>query len=347
MANIIYAKNTGLNDAMIGKIDTPVKMFIEKEASKYEKKSSFLNKVFNVEKSNTFGETILAQSSFGMFQAAKEGQGGENDSIAQTYKKFIEHVPFMKEFTVSQEMVEDAKMGIAAELSRRASAFVEAYYHTQEQAAVRALSNGTATSMSFNGATVDISTYDDLPLFHSAHKFFTPEMAKKTQSNRYWGNITESAGALEEGLSEIAVKLENVLDENGEPLGYLADTILIPSDNAKLRTKFKKVVGSERTTSSDFNDININYGNWNLVVVPGWRTGGKDDFMVMSSQANKSLAGNMFFNRVPLTINSWQDNHTWNYICSGRCRFGVGFGSYKHIMLVHGTSNKVDGATAL
>ena len=347
MANIIYSKSSGINDAMFGKIDTPVKMLIEKEASTYEKSPTFSNKIFNKEKSNSFGETIIAQSSFGLFQAAKEGQGGENDSIAQTYKKFIEHIQFMKEFTITAEMVEDAKMGPAAELSRRATGFVGAYYKTQDQAAARALINGTSTSMNFGGATVDLSVYDGLPLFHNAHKFYTPEMAKKTQSNRYCGQITESVGALEEGLAEIAVKMRNVLDENGEPMEYLADTILIPSDNAKLETMFKKIVGSERTTGTDFNDINTQYGNWNLCVVPGWRTSGKNDFMVMSSQANKNLAGNMFFNRVPLSINSWQDNHTWNYIYSGRCRFGVGFGTYKHIMLVHGGEATVSGATAL
>ena len=62
MANIIYSKSSGINDAMFGKIDTPVKMLIEKEASKYEKQPTFLNKIFNKEKSNSFGETILAQS---------------------------------------------------------------------------------------------------------------------------------------------------------------------------------------------------------------------------------------------------------------------------------------------
>ena len=51
----------------------------------------------------------------------------------------------------------------------------------------------------------------------------------------------------------------------------------------------------------------------------------------MSSEANKNLAGNMFFNRVPLNITPWVDNHTANHIWTGRCRFGVGFGSWKHI----------------
>ena len=69
--------------------------------------------------------------------------------------------------------------------------------------------------------------------------------------------------------------------------------------------------------------------------------------MIMSSEANKNLGGNMFFNRVPLTVSNWVDNHTGNYIWGGRCRFGVGFGTYKHIMLAVESSSAVSGATAL
>jgi hypothetical protein len=56
----------------------------------------------------------------------------------------------------------------------------------------------------------------------------------------------------------------------------------------------------------------------------------------MSKDANEALRGNMFFNRVPLTIDSGKDPFTSNFFWVGRCRFGVGFGSYKHIMLVEG-----------
>ena len=80
--------------------------------------------------------------------------------------------------------------------------------------------------------------------------------------------------------------------------------------------------------------------------MPGWQTT-DNRCMIMSSEANKNLGGNMFFNRVPLTVSNWVDNHTGNYIWGGRCRFGVGFGTYKHIMLAVESSSAVSGATAL
>ena len=91
-----------------------------------------------------------------------------------------------------------------------------------------------------------------------------------------------------------------------------------------------------RATGTPNNDINVHYGNWNVIVLPGWNTA-NDSIMVMSSEANKHLSGNMLFNRVPLTVSNWIDYHTGNYIWNGRCRFGVGFGSYKHILLATDT----------
>ena len=108
----------------------------------------------------------------------------------------------------------------------------------------------------------------------------------------------------------------------------------------------KKVCGTEFTLGSASNDINLQYGNWNIVIMPNWQT--EDDrVMIMSKEANKNLCGNMFFNRIPLTITNWVDNHTGNYIWNGRCRFGVGFGSYKHILLAVDSAGSVPNATKL
>ena len=71
----------------------------------------------------------------------------------------------------------------------------------------------------------------------------------------------------------------------------------------------------------------------------GGREANDDRFMVMSSDANKNLLGNMFYNRVPLDITNDIDKHTRNYFWNGYCRFGIGFTTWKHLLLA------VDGAT--
>ena len=351
---IVYSKSTGLNNAAIGKLETPIKMIIEHESDILTKKGGICDALFNVEKSSRFGETIVGGTDFNIFTATAEGEAAPQDTVVETYQKFIEHIQFMKEFTITAEMMEDAQFGVAQDAKRRAENFTRAYYKTINKICEYALMNGTQASGSFARATLDLTAPDGKPLFSSEHTYGTPDM-NGTQSNFFWGDIFKSgtqgaraasAEAFEEALSELSIKLRNMKDENGEPLGYTADTIILPGNRIVSESIAKKVCGTEFTLGSASNDINLCYGNWNIVIMPNWQT--EDDrVMIMSSEANKNLAGNMFFNRVPLTVTNWVDHHTGNYIWNGRCRFGVGFGTYKHILLAVDSESAVGGATAL
>jgi hypothetical protein len=349
---IIYSKSSGLNPAACGRLETPIKMIIEHESDLLTRKGGICSKLFNVEKSGKFGETIIGQNEFDVFNAAVEGAGAENDSILETYRKFIEHIQFMKEFTITAEMMEDAGYGVAQDAKRRAENFTRAYYKTINKICEYALANGTNHSGFFARANIDLTAPDGKPLFSSNHRYGVAEN-ENTQSNYFWGDIfrsgsdrTASASVFEEALSELSIKMRNMKDENGDPLGYSADTIILPGNRLVSESIAKKVCGTEFTLGSANNDINLSFGNWNIVIMPGWQT--EDDrVMIMSSEANKNLSGNMFFNRVPLTVTNWVDHHTGNYIWNGRCRFGVGFGTYKHILLAVDSANAVNGASAL
>ena len=49
---IVYSKSTGLNNAAIGKLETPIKMIIEHESDILTKKGGICDALFNVEKSS-------------------------------------------------------------------------------------------------------------------------------------------------------------------------------------------------------------------------------------------------------------------------------------------------------
>lgn len=350
---ILFSKSSGLNNAQIGRLETPIKMVIEHESDLLTKQGGIRDWLFNVERSAKFGETIVGQNEFDVFQAAVEGAGAENDDLQETYRKFIEHIQFMKEFTITAEMMEDAAYGVAADAKRRAENFTRAYYKTQHKICEYALAHGTEASGVFAKAELDLTAPDGLPLFSSAHTWGGKRQSG-TQSNYFCGDIfgsgkdtrTLSTAVFEQALAELSVKLRNMRDENGEVLGYTADTLILPGNRPLAETIAKKVCGSEGATGNGYNDINLHYGNWSIIVMPNWQTS-DDRVMIMSREANKNLGGNMFFNRVPLTVTSWCDNHTGNYIWNGRCRFGVGFGSYKHILLAVDAASAVSGATTL
>ncbi len=352
---IIFSKSSGLNNAQIGRLETPIKMVIEHESDLLTRAGGIRDWLFNVEKSNKFAETIVGQNEFDVFRAAPEGAGAENDDLEETYRKFIEHIQFMKEFTITAEMMEDAGYGVAADAKRRAENFTRAYHKTQHKICEYALANGTATSGVFAKATLDLTTPDGLPLFSKSHTWGGVR-GSGTQSNYFAGDIfsyTDGSGnrvlstqVFEEALATLASKIRNMKDENGEVLGYTADTIILPGNRPLAEAICKKVCGSEGALGNGYNDVNLHFGNWNIVVMPSWQTT-DDRVMIMSKEANRNLAGNMFFNRVPLTVTSWVDNHTGNYIWNGRCRFGVGFGTYKHILLAVDSAGTVSGADSL
>ena len=338
--SIIYSANSGFANAAIGKLETPIKMVIEHESDMQTKRGGICDWLFNIERSSRFGETIVGQNEFGVFAATEEGAGAENDTVEETYRKFIEHIQFMKEFTITAQMMEDANYGVAADAKRRAENFTRAYYKTMHKICEYALANGTESEGSFARAKLDLTAPDGLPLFSRAHVYGNDRIGGK-QSNYFYGDIfksgtgdarTASTAAFEAALGELASKIRNMKDENGDILGYTADTIILPGNRPLAESIVKKVCGSEGALGNGYNDINLQFGNWNIVVMPDWQTS-DDRLMIMSSEANKNLSGNMFFNRVPLTVSNWVDNHTGNYIWNGRCRFGVGFGSYKHILL--------------
>ena len=59
---IIYSKSSGFANAAIGKLETPIKMVIEHESDILTKKGGICDWLFNIERSNKFGETIVGQN---------------------------------------------------------------------------------------------------------------------------------------------------------------------------------------------------------------------------------------------------------------------------------------------
>ena len=346
MSNFHYSVMSGKNDPMFGKFEHPIKALIENESNILEKEKSILDVLFNVEKSNRYAETIMGESDFDTFMAKEEGQGAENDSVEKTYDKTISHIEFAKEFTITRKMADDAKFGMGANMTNKPKKFVRAYYKTRVKLAAQALINATKTSFVFNKANVDLTTGDKLPLFHNKHTYSTDKMKGKTQSNYFYGDISSSADKFQKTLAVLANKMRNFKDENGEIMGYTADTLIIPCNRPDLEMIAKAVIGTERTTGSDYNDINTQYGNWTLVVLDYWESD-RDEIMVQSSEANANLLGNMFFNRVKLDITNGIDPHTRNFFWNGYCRMGVGFGAWKHILRAVNSTSAVTNADTL
>lgn len=359
----LMSKKSGLNDAAYGKIETPLRMVIQHESDALAKKQEYVTKLFVEMPSKRFAETIVGGNEFGDFEITGEGEGAKNDSVEETYRAIIRPLQFTKEFAITAEMIEDANYGLAADARRKAEDFTRAYYRTQTRFSSALLVQGTKKQMIFNGTTYDIGaprhandTAGNQPLFYNAHNYGA-KGASTTQSNYFYDTNLANAAAGNAVLDEVkfealvdmaAFRIFNMKDENGNALGYAADTLVLPANRQNLARIAKKVFASFQLgggTGGTNLSNNLLYNAMTLIIDPFWQAD-KNEFILMSSEANKALGGNVFVNRVGLDLMSWVDKHTRNLITNGRSRFGVGNGSYKHIVRVTEVNNAA-GASAL
>lgn len=335
--NLIFTQNlTDNDDAIYGEFLNPIKMALLHESDMNTKKKGVLDYLFNIEKSKNSSEATIGQRGFTTFEPKTEGEKAEYDTIDTTYSKVIRHTSFGKTFVITEEAASDAKWGLTAQMKRDAEEFVRSYYSTRHLLAEKALVNATANGFTFgskNGKTIDTRVGDEKPLFSNAHIYFNNDLNTRLgpQSNYYHGLDTDGIGDLEEQIGELAHKVSCFKDDNGEMTGYTADTIIVPGSRGKLIRMIKKIAGTENALGSGNNDINIQYGNWNVIVLPHWEAT-EDEIMIMSSEANKSFRGNMFYQRSPLSIKTYVDVETRNLTYNGFARMGIGFNNWKHII---------------
>ena len=338
MGNIVYGKFDKTLAPIYGNYEHPIKMLIESESNAFRQRNKLVDLLYNVEKSTNYSETVTEQTDFDVFEITGEGQGAPNDSVGMGHKKTIFHHQFMKEFTITAEMMEDSKMGIAPEMKRRATKFIGAYEKTRAKLAAAALFNGTASSMTFGGGAVDLTVGDGKALFANNHTYAN---RTGTQSNYFYANFSGDVSKLESTLNVAAITMRGFKDENGEALGYYPDIIVIPGNQPILEANIKKICDSEKTVGSGNNDSNLQYGNWTILAIPEWETS-DERFILVSSEANKQLFGSAFYERTKLTVNAWVDNHTSNFIWTGRARMGVGHNTWKHAAMIKAGASATD-----
>ncbi len=304
---IIYKNNNARHP-----LKQTIIQMIEEIKDKLEKEANITNLIFNTETEGLRGDEIFDE---------------------KAYERFCENISFMKEFVVPKEWWVASGFPNMFIVQQRINNFYRSYFLSKGRICALALINGEKTEMKYNGEKIDISLAGGDPLFSGAHKWGCPEGKHGVQSNYFYGNFGEEK-ELSDIIEKVSEKLKEMKDEEGKPLGYDSNIIVIPVNHEELRQKLLKLFARRE------------FEHFTLVTFPEWITD-EPRIMLMSSKANKELDGNVFFNRVPLVVSNWVDDHTGNYLWNGRCRFGVGFGSYKHIALAIDSENEIPGATKI
>lgn len=341
MAANIVSKNGGLIDDTWNVNAQMMEAYINDVYSKKSNYDQYVNDVFNVKKSNRFGEKIGSVTEFGDFAPMSvDGAAAPKDDIQSGPTKTLQHTTFKKQFRITREANEDGEIDF---MKAKALNMVNSWKRSRASLASKLLvANAEAltatTAVSIMGVTFDCTSADGKAIFAEDHPgIVTGVPAQSNIFQNAFGNDSSM-------LARLANIGANFMNGSGNYMAYTFDTIIVPSNCGRLIDLVKKIIVSEQVVGSSNNDKNIEKGNWKLIVDPCWHVSDPstyEPYILMSSEANKELIGNKFYDRVALDISAHVDQETDDMIWNGYGRISAGFASWQHILMggaAHGTS---------
>lgn len=325
MAGVVFSKLSGKNDSLYKAVEGILTEIITDVDTGKSQDDEVLNAIFNVKKSNKFGERTGGMTEFSNFAVVGEGDKAEQDEMQEGFAKLIQHLAFSKGFVVTREMIKDGRLDDAKLI---AANYMKAYKRTKLEFATSFLTAEGAT-FNYGGKAYDRTTGDGKGLFATDHP--GKKEGVKTQSNVF----TNPLGTDIKVLNALANVGRNFKNDSGNIQGYTFDTIVIPGNTPALEETVNRIIYTgQGAVGSDINDINTQKGKWRMVVNHRWEAAaGKSPYILMSSEANKALMGLMFYNREMLDIANEIDIDTRNFKWNGYTRFGVGPFNWRQVIM--------------
>lgn len=333
MANITFTEGSGLQDSIYGKSQAPIRMFIEKKGEAFEQQS-IAKEIFPVQKSEHWAEKVTGMTSMEGFQPVGENGAYPVDGMQEGYDKTLEHMTWKDSFSISREMVEDAKL---MDLKKQPQSFITGYYRTRERFAAALLGAAIRkqTTVTFYGKKFDTKSADGVCLFSTAH---APKVKGSNQSNLFSDAFSNDA------LMAAEERMQNMLDDNGNILDLAPDTILIPNLYTLKKAVFA-AIGADKDPATANNGFNYTYGRWNVIVWPylnQFITANTSPWVLIDSNYNKDYGGAMWFDRTGLDVKSLIDDGNDANVWHGYSRFIAGFNDFRFA-----ACGGVDGGTQM
>jgi len=330
---MIISKTSGVMDSAFGKSQEPIRMILEEQEEAWQK-MSIIDHIFFKDETKDFANKYTTETSMGDFKPVGEAGKYPETDFQEGYSKVIEPETWKNSFAITQEMIEDSKMG---KVRSKTNQFMMTYNRTRELFAAKLLSVGNATTMNFGGKNFDISCADGKAMFATDHPSITGGTA--AQSNLYGGAFSY------DNLSYAEEKMHYFKDDNGQILTVTPDTIIIP-DKAAIKKLVFEAIGSENNPTTANNATNFHFGRWNIVFSPYLEaisgTSG-DCWMLMDSTFNDAYQALIWLDRIPLTLRSTFDENTDNNVWRARARHGAAPNNWRTILC---SAPGLSGATA-
>lgn len=323
MAGFIYSEGSGLNNSIIGKKLAPIRAILNDGVEAWENKS-MIKEIFYMDKSNSWAEHYTSETSLGMFEDVGEGGKVPQNSFQEGFGKTIEPRVWKNSFTVTKEMIDDAKNG---KIKTEANKFTSSFGRTRENYAAKILAGGIGKSVVIDGKAYDTTGADGVSFFSKSHPSVTLG-TKFLQSNMFKAAFSLSI------MDQVQEAMQDFKDDDKHLLSIAPDTIIIGND-AKMKRDILAAIGSDKDPESNKNALNFQCGLWNLLIWPYLpkTLGGKPYFMMADKQFLQDYMCIPFVDRKPLEVSNYQDQNTDNFVYKGYARFGAGFNNWRGIAI--------------
>lgn len=333
MANITFTEGSGLQDSIFGKSQAPIRMFLEKRGEAFEQ-ASMIPELFSMGTSKHWGEKFTTMTAMDGFKPVGENGQYPVDGMQEGFDKFLEHMTWKNSFSLSREIVEDAKL---MDLKKQPAGFITSYYRTREKFAAALLGGAImkSTSVAFAGKNFDTRTADGKCLFATDHP---SKLKKANQSNQFADAFSNDM------LAAMEVAMQDFRGDNDEILDVTPDTILIPNEYTLKRDVFA-AIGADKDPNTANNGFNFNFGRWNVIVWPylnQFITKGTKPFIMLDSKYNEEYGGAVWLDRTALEVKSRIDDGNDANVWSGYARFIAGFNDWRAFSV-----GGVEGGTTL
>ncbi len=320
MANVTFTEGSGLQDSIFGKSQAPIRMFLEKRGEAFEQES-IVKRIFSMESSKHFGEKFTTMTAMAGFQPVGENGEYPTDGMQEGFDKFLEHMTWKNSFSLSREIVEDAKL---TDLKKKPAGFITSYYRTREKFGAALLGGAMAgkAAVTFQGKSFSAAGADKKNLFSKEHP---SKVSGKKQSNLFADAFSNDA------LAAMETEMQNFRGDNDEILDVAPDTIVIPNQY-RLKKDVFAAIGADQDPATANNGFNYTYGRWNVIVWPylnQYLAEGAAPWLLLDSKYNEDYGGAVWLDRTALEVRSRIDEGNDANVWQGYARFIAGFNDWR------------------
>ena len=317
---ITFSEGSGLNDSVYGKCQAPIRMFLEQRGEQFEQQS-VLKDLFLMGSSENYGDLLTTMTAMSGFEPVGENGAYPADGMQEGYSKLIVYDTWKDSFSISQEMIEDAKL---MDLRKQPAAFMTSYNRTREMfgAALFGGAMKAQSSMLYKGKTFDLTAADGKTLFNTAHP---PKVSGENQCNLFKDAFSVDA------LGKMETAMHLFRGDTDEILDVAPDTILIP-EVASLKQAVFAAIGADKEPTTSNNAFNYQYGRWTVIIwsyLNQFITANTQPWILLDSKYNQTYGGAVWNDRVKLSVRSTIDDNTDANVWRGRSRFNAAFNDWR------------------